>query len=229
MPDNLEKICGLICAYNEEKTICSIVDGAKKHVNPVIVVDDGSTDRTKERARIAGALVIQHSRNLGKGSALKTGFDYFFSSDFDAIVTLDADGQHLPDEIPLLINKLKEGSDAVIAKRDFRGNNVPFTRKIGNLFDSYILSKLLSADIYDAQNGFRAFKRDCLFKLYNSIENGGFPYEAELVVKLVKNKFKVGWADITTIYSRGLESKIKPFKHTLESFKLYGRCLVGKV
>ncbi len=229
MAESLEKICGLICAFNEQETVGRIVSAIKKYVNPVIVVDDGSTDRTAMIASQAGALVLQHARNLGKGAALKTGFRYFLKENYDAVVTLDADGQHLPEEIPLLINKLKEGFDAVIAKRDFRSRNVPFTRKAGNLLDSYILSKLTGKDVYDAQNGFRAFRKEVLLRLYNSILTNSFPYEAELVVKLVKNNFKIGWVDITTIYSRELESKIKPFKHTIQSLKTYNRCFWGNV
>jgi len=216
MGENLEKICGLICAYNEQRNIARVVIGSRKYIDDVVVVDDGSRDRTALIALEAGARLLQHRKNLGKGSALKTGFDYFFSKDFDAIVTLDADGQHLPEEIPLLINKLKEGFAAVIAKRDFRSKNVPFTRKAGNLFDSYILSKLLGADIYDAQNGFRAFRRGCLLGLYNSIKDNGFPYEAELVAKMARKNISIGWVDVSTVYSGENESKIKPFKHIVD-------------
>jgi glycosyltransferase involved in cell wall biosynthesis len=195
----------------------------------VLVIDDGSTDKTAEKAIQAGAMMLQHKTNLGKGAALKTGFDYILRRNYDIIVTLDADGQHLPEEIPLLVNKLKEGYDAVIAKRDFRTKKVPFTRKAGNLIDSYILSKLLSEDVYDAQSGFRAFRKDVLLELHDDVDNNGFPYEPELLARLIKNKFKVGWVDITTIYSKDLESKIKPFKHTYESFKLYLKCFMGKI
>lgn len=229
MGENLEKICGLICAYNEQRNIARVIIGSRKYINDIIVVDDGSRDRTAIIALEAGAKLLQHRKNLGKGSALKTGFDYFFSNDFDAIVTLDADGQHLPEDIPRLVDKLREGYDAVIAKRDFRSKNVPFTRKVGNLFDSYILSKILAVDIYDAQNGFRAFKRGCLLGLYNSIKDNGFPYEAELVAKMIKKNISIGWVDVAATYSKELESKIKPFKHTIESFKLYGRCLAGRI
>lgn len=229
MGENLEKICGLICAYNEQGNIAGVIKGSRKYLDEMILVDDGSRDRTAIIALEAGAKLLQHGKNSGKGSALKTGFDYFFSKDFDAIVTLDGDGQHLPEDIPRLVAKLKEGFDAVIAKRDFRSKNVPFTRKIGNLIDSYILSKLLSADIYDAQNGFRAFRRGCLSGLYNSIKDNGFPYEAELVAKMIRKNISIGWVDVAAIYSKGLESKIKPFKHTIESFKLYGRCLTGRI
>lgn len=229
MAETLEKICGLICAYNEQKSIARVIYGSKKYLNHIIVVDDGSTDRTAMIASQVGAILLHHKKNLGKGAALKTGFRYFLKENYDAIITLDADGQHLPGEIPLLINKLKEGYDVIIGKRDFRSKNVPFTRKAGNLIDSYILSKLTGEDIYDAQNGFRAFRREVLLKLYNSILINNFPYEAELVIKLIKNNFKIGWVDITTIYSKKLESKIKPFKHTCQSLRIYNRCFWDNV
>ncbi len=226
---SLENICALICAYNEEKTIKKIVMDSKKYVRDVIVVDDGSEDSTAKEAVEGGAVFLHHESNLGKGAALKTGFNYILKKDYDAVITLDADGQHLPHEIPLFIEKINEGYDVVVGKRDFRTKTVPFTRKLGNLIDSYMLSKLLKEEIYDAQNGFRIFKRDALIRMNKELGNSDFSYETELLIKMIRNDSKIGWVNISTIYSKDLESKIKPFKHTFQSINLYVRCLRGRI
>ncbi|EHR79127.1 glycosyl transferase [Thermococcus litoralis DSM 5473] len=107
----------IIPAYNEELTIGSVVALAKKY-GDVLVVDDGSKDRTSEIAQKAGAIVIRHEVNKGKGAALKTGFGYALANGYDVIVTIDADGQHNPDEIPLLLKPILEGeADLVIGSR----------------------------------------------------------------------------------------------------------------
>ena len=107
----------IIPAYNEELTIGSVVALAKKY-GDVLVVDDGSGDRTSEIAREAGAIVIRHNTNMGKGAALKTGFEYALSREYEIVVTLDADGQHNPDEIPLLMEPIIRGeADLVIGSR----------------------------------------------------------------------------------------------------------------
>lgn len=226
---SLEDVCALICTYNEDRTIQNIVSETKKYVGKVVVVDDGSEDWTAKRAVESGATLLHHDRNTGKGAALKTGFNYILKRDYNYIVTLDADGQHLPEEIPLFVEKIKEGYDAVIGKRDFRTKRMPFTRKMGNLLDSYILSKLLHEDVYDAQSGFRMFRKDALWSVYNRVGDNDFPYEAGLLIKLIKNDFKVGWVETSTIYYHDRESKIKPFKHTYNSLKLYIKCLRGKI
>jgi glycosyltransferase involved in cell wall biosynthesis len=231
MVKNLEKVCAVICAYNEERTIEDVVKNTYmiSDINDVVVVDDGSTDKTAKLAKKAGAIILLHKRNFGKGAALRTGFDYFLSNNYDAIVTLDADGQHLPEEIPLLINKLNEGYDAVIGKRNFRVKNTPFSRRTGNMVFSYLLSKINKADIPDAESGFRIFRRNPILSFYNEIKNDGFPFEAELVVKLVKYNFKVGWVDVSTIYYHGRKSKIKSFKHSYESLKLCFKCFFNNI
>lgn len=225
MAENLEKISGLICAYNEEKTIADVVAESRKYIHPIIVVNDGSTDRTADRAKRAGAIILTHKTNLGKGAALRTGFDDFLEKDYGAVVTLDADGQHKPADIGELVKKCKEGYDVVIAKRDFRSRVVPLSRKAGNFIDSFTLSALLSKEVYDPQNGFRIFKRETLERIKKDahIIDNGFLYETKLVVYLIKNNFKVGWADVTTIYSPERKSKLDPLKHAAESLKLYGK------
>ncbi|MBI2124898.1 glycosyltransferase family 2 protein [Candidatus Pacearchaeota archaeon] len=226
----LEKVCSLICAYNEERTIESIVRGANAYAD-VAVVDDGSRDKTAAIAEEAGAFVLRHETNMGKGAALRTGFRYFLQHDYNAIITLDADGQHLPDEIPMFAEKLSQGYEVAVGKRDFRIASVPFTRKMGNLLDSYILSKLTGRNIYDAQSGYRMFKRHVIERYYAKTEfcENGFVYEPELLVKIAMDNLKIGWVDITTAYSEELESKMKPFRHTLKSMKIYSKCLGGKI
>ena len=114
------EIIALIPAYNEARFIADVVNGALKHL-PVVVVDDGSSDGTGGAAALAGAKVISHGRNQGKGKALLTGFDYAIRRGVDAAITLDADGQHDPDEIPLFIEAFRAGQgDIIIGQRTVR-------------------------------------------------------------------------------------------------------------
>jgi glycosyltransferase involved in cell wall biosynthesis len=222
---NLENFCALICAYNEEKTISDIVKRAKAQVRDVYVVDDGSTDDTYGQAIKAGAKVIKHQINQGKGQALKTGFDYLAKENYAGVITLDADGQHLPEEIPRFIKKIKDGFDAVIGKRNFSDNSVPIIRKLSNKWYINTLSRINHQKIYDSECGYRAFKIEILPTLINSSDTRGFSYESEILIKLLKNKVNLGWIDVSTIYIPGRKSKIKPFKHTIDSFRVCLRCL----
>jgi glycosyltransferase involved in cell wall biosynthesis len=122
-----KRILIAIPSYNEELTIGSVIALAKEY-GDVLVIDDGSKDRTSKVARNAGAIVIRHDVNRGKGNALKTGFEYALSNGYDIVVTLDADGQHNPDEIPLLLEPILKGeSDLVIGSRYLNGahKNIP--------------------------------------------------------------------------------------------------------
>ncbi|MBW3020475.1 glycosyltransferase family 2 protein, partial [Candidatus Woesearchaeota archaeon] len=189
------RTCALICAYNEEETIARAV-GRTACFIPTYVIDDGSKDKTMENAKRAGAFVYSHETNRGKGDALKTGFEHFFKTNYEAIITLDADLQHPPEYIPQFIEKLDQNYDAVIGKRDFSTISVPLSRKIGNRLDSKILSKLLGQEIPDPQNGFRAFKKETLEKIIPNLTNSGFPYELELLIKMTKERYKIGWQEI---------------------------------
>ncbi|MBI4170644.1 MAG: glycosyltransferase family 2 protein, partial [Candidatus Aenigmarchaeota archaeon] len=111
------KVAIVMPAYNEEKTIGSAVKGCKRY-GTVIVINDASKDKTAEVAKNAGATVITHKINRGLGGALRTGFDAALKTGADVIITIDADGQHLPEEIPKFINKIKEGYDFVLGARD---------------------------------------------------------------------------------------------------------------
>lgn len=152
------EICAVIPAYNEEIAIGSVVLHVGKHVDRVVVIDDGCSDRTAELAELAGAEVVHHDKNRGKGAALRTGFGA--ASDADVIVTIDADGQHNPAEIPRLLEPILAGeADMVNGSRYLNGSdkNTPFYRRVGQSVLDAATNLNSGLDITDTQSGFRAF------------------------------------------------------------------------
>jgi glycosyltransferase involved in cell wall biosynthesis len=180
-------ITAILPAYNEEISIGSVVLHARQHVDNVVVVDDGSKDRTAEVAELAGAEVIRHPRNMGKGAALKTGFNYAGRNGTTVIVTMDSDGQHDPEDIPKLMAPIIKGeADIVNGSRYIYGNgkNTPLYRRIGqNVLDNFTNFNC-GLHITDTQSGFRAFARHTLpvFRF----ESRGLEIESEMLVDAAK-------------------------------------------
>jgi glycosyltransferase involved in cell wall biosynthesis len=182
----------VIPAYNEEKTVGDVIDetiqvmDALEMPYEIIVVDDGSMDRTKEIASRYKATVLSNGRNHGKGYALKRGFQH---AQGDIIVTIDADGAHNPKEIPDLINPLFNGADIVAGSR-FLGSGKDHTSKlhiVGNHIINATIMVLTRKLITDSQTGLRAFKREFLKKI--CLESCGYEIETEITVKGLKNGF----------------------------------------
>ena len=154
------RVCVVIPALNEETTIADVVRGALLFADEVIVVDDGSVDRTAELARRAGAHVVKHLKNMGQWSALRTGFREALRKGFDIVVTMDADGQHDPTNIPRLLKPILEGrADLVIGSR-LKGRPVAMIpyRYVGIKFFSKLLSTFMSVNLTDVTSGFRAYR-----------------------------------------------------------------------
>jgi glycosyltransferase involved in cell wall biosynthesis len=177
----MANITAILPAYNEELCISSIILSSKKYVDRIIVIDDGSTDNTVEIAMLAGAEVISHSSNKGKGAALKTGFEAAKTSEI--IITLDSDGQHNPEEIPKLINPIINGeADIVNGSRYISGNkkDTPSYRRIGQTVLDKATNLGSGLNITDSQSGFRAFAKHTIptFR-FNSID---FSIESEMLV-----------------------------------------------
>jgi glycosyltransferase involved in cell wall biosynthesis len=192
------KIIAVVPALNEEKNIGKVVKETKKYVHEVIVVDDGSSDNTRKVAEDNGALVVKHLVNMGLGFSLMTGSEAAVERGADIIVTIDADGQHDPAEIPKIIGELvKYDLDIVIASRP-TSKEMPLVKKMGNTF-LYLTSKaLFNVDVKDTQSGFRAFTAEALEKLRWT--SSRYPVASEIVKNIGKNNLKYKEVPIKTVY-----------------------------
>jgi glycosyltransferase involved in cell wall biosynthesis len=219
-----KKLLTIACipACNEEYTIAKVVSEAKKHVDKVLVVDDGSTDRTASMAKCAGAEVMRLRKTLGKGTALQCLFERAIEIGADIIVTLDADGTHRPEEIPLLLHpiltenpsvdmvvgsRFMKASHAAVSALNFAGN------KLFNLLIFLLTGKFLS----DSQSGFRAFKSWILNNF--DLASNGYEIESELTIKCVKHRFKILEIPIKSTWSLKV-SKLRSFKDGLKILRV---------
>ena len=206
-----EAILALIPAWNEGPRLGPVVE-ATGHYLPVLVVDDGSRDETAAVAERAGATVVSHEQNMGKGVALTTGFAWALERGWDAVVTLDADGQHDPDDIPKFLDAYAADRwDLIIGKRQF--DAMPFPRRYTNPFGSWLLSLALNERILDNQSGFRLHDRGLLEML--DLSTTGFELEVELIVQTVCAGMRIGWVDIHTIYGIDKVSYFHPIKDSV--------------
>jgi glycosyltransferase involved in cell wall biosynthesis len=192
-------ITAIIPALNEEISIGSIVLKTKKHVDQVIVIDDGSTDCTAEVARLAGADVIEHSTNMGKGEALRTGFREASKNGTTIIVTIDADGQHNPDEIPKVVKPiLSKNAEIVIGSRYLNGNSIPLYRRIGQEILDRATNANSNTGVSDTQSGFRAF---AIHTVHNfKFKQNGFSIESEMLTDAANAGLKIKEVDIGVRY-----------------------------
>jgi glycosyltransferase involved in cell wall biosynthesis len=163
---NSIKVCAVIPAYNEDKTIGKVIRETRKYVDTVFVVDDGSTDKTAEKARENGAEVVQHEHNQGIGRAQQSGYEAAFSCRFDYIVQLDGDGQHNPEHIPEMLD-MASSCDMVIASRFLNHSykKYPLVRRLGISFFAVAINLLTGTAIKDVTSGYRVYRTESLKKL----------------------------------------------------------------
>lgn len=209
----------IIPAYREAKRIAGVVREVLKHIRPVIVVDDGSPDSTAAEAEAAGAIVIRHARNLGKGAALNTGFTHAIRERFDFVITMDADGQHAPADIPRFIEEYRRSGVAVlVGSRMADPKGMPLIRKLTNRCMSWYLSRAMGQSVPDTQSGFRLYGAKAL--PLAATKSSRYDAESETLLRLAFNKIKIGSVPITVIYRGDEKSKIRPFRDTLRFFKM---------
>lgn len=216
--ENKLKMVVLIPAYNEEKNIFDVVTQVKKYIPLVIVVDDGSSDQTAQKARKAGADVLVHEVNKGKGAAIRTGFDEVLKQHMDAVIIMDADGQHDASELPGIIEKARiDQADIVMANRMDNPEGMPFLRYATNKFTSFIISKVAKVQIKDTQCGFRLIRTWLLPKM--RLTTTLYDTESEMLLEASRLGATFSNAPIKSIYE-GSESNIKKTRDAIRFFKL---------
>ena len=205
----------LVCipAFNEEGAIGKLVRKTLSYVDSVVVCDDGSSDNTAKEAENSGAHVIVHDENRGKGSALKSLFEHARHSSADIIVTIDGDGQFLPEEIKKLTKPIIEKtSDIVVGYRFDNDTEMPSYRKIGNKILDHATNIATSIPIRDTQSGFRAYSKNAIELI--EFSNDGFTADSEILIDASKHGLRISEEKITVIYDTGRRTSTKnPILH----------------
>lgn len=188
--------------------------------SPVLLVDDGSSDATAEVARRCGIRVERHTVNRGKGVALRTGFAVATREGAGAVITMDADGQHAPEEAARFVRAWRDGAHVVVGNRMEATANMPWLRERTNRFTSNVISRLAGARIPDSQNGYRLFDAAVLRAV--RLESERYDLESEILIKAGRMGFRIAAVPITTIYGDQVSS-IHPMQDTLRFVRLVAR------
>ncbi len=227
------RVLALIPAHQEGPRIADVVARARRYL-PVLVVDDGSTDDTAAAAEGAGARVLPQRPNQGKGAALRMGFRRALGEGYDAVVTLDADGQHDPDEIPRFLDAVVDGRasgpdgkqaiagerpELVIGQRDFA--RMPAVRRLSNTIGAAAFSWAVGQPIPDNQSGYRLLGRRLMTAMADSRETG-FEFEVEMIAVCIRRGWTMGWVPVSTIYTGG-PSHVRPLHH----LRHFARATIG--
>ncbi|MDP3888614.1 MAG: glycosyltransferase family 2 protein [bacterium] len=195
-----QKYYVVIPAWNEEPRVAKVIKEVKKYTSNIIIVDDGSSDRTSEVAAKNGGFVLRHRLNLGKGAAMKTGAEAAFNLGADVVVFIDADGQHPPKHIPEFLDKINQGYKIVFGSRNL-SYGVPLVRYLGNKIGSVLISLIFGIYRSDMLCGFLAFTREVYPKIrWERWGRTRYGVETEIVARTGKNKLKYAEIPIETIY-----------------------------
>jgi glycosyltransferase involved in cell wall biosynthesis len=215
-------IAAVIPAYQEEKHIGDVVRRTRQQLDDVLVVDDGSNDQTAARAREAGADVIVHPQNRGKGETIKTGLRHWLDRQFDFVIVLDADGQHRPEEIDRFIAAAFSAAEPklVVGNRMNDVAHMPLVRRIVNGYMSRKISRVCGQNIPDTQCGFRMVHRQLIPELLGGADR--FDYETEMLIFASRKGYRIESVPISTVYCDEVSS-IHPIRDTIRFFKLMRR------
>lgn len=223
MSADRSNVAALIPCYFEEKHIRDVAGRTRAQLESVLVVDDGSTDKTSDEAREAGVEVIRHEKNQGKGAAIKTGLRALTSRDgVEWVLILDGDGQHLPEEIPHFL-AAANGNDVsmIVGNRMSDTRTMPLVRKLTNLTMSGLISAIIGQQVPDSQCGFRMFRKD-LAAAFVDVPSSNFDFESEMLAIAARRGVKIAAATVSTVYGDE-RSKIHPVRDTVRFFQLLGR------
>ena len=213
----MSSCAAVIPCFNEGATISTLVRAAQRHLPMVIVVDDGSSDETSIHARNAGASLVRHNRNLGKGAALRTGLSLALKQGFEWAATLDGDGQHAPEDLPALLHCAEQsGALLVIGNRMHRARAMPWLRRRVNAWMSRKLSQRAGQILPDTQSGFRLIHLPTWATLPLNTER--FEIESEMLMAFAAANHPLAFAPIQVL-APGRASHIRPVTDTLRWWK----------
>lgn len=203
----------IIPAYNEEMRIGHIVREIKAKGLDCLVIDDGSSDKTRKTAEREGASVISHPVNLGKGTSLRDGFRHIIDGGYDFVITMDGDGQHHPDEIGNFIRAAeKNDAEIILGNRMRNPKDMPLRRRLTNRFMSALISAIAHQNIPDSQCGLRLMRTDVLRAI--PLTTNKYEIESEVLIEASRAGFKIRSIPIKSIY-RGQKSQIRPVIDTI--------------
>jgi glycosyltransferase involved in cell wall biosynthesis len=205
-------VCAVLPALDEARAIGTVILSLRPHVDAVLVVDDGSTDDTSEEAERAGATVIRHARNRGKGCALRTALTWVLDRSYTHVLLMDADGQHTAADVPAMIAAgADDAVDLVVGERVFSRRDMPGPRYYANLIGSWALSKFIGVSVADTQSGFRLIRCDALRGL--GLTARGYEIETEMLIRLTRRGARLRRVPVRTVYGAG-SSKLRPVRDT---------------
>ena len=223
MAHRIEDLIAVIPAYNAARHLPDVIGRVARYVPPerILVVDDGSTDDTRAVATRAGATVVAHAQNQGKGAAIRTGLARAGEMGPSFAILLDADGQHNPDEIPLFVERQKEtGADMVVGNRLVRSANMPWLRKATNYVTSAVVSLLAGRRVPDSQNGYRLVRLSHFKKF--PLTTHRYEIESEMIIRAGRAGGKIASVPVETIYGDE-KSFINPFVDTGRFLRMVGK------
>ena len=213
-----ERCCIIVPAFREEHRIGDVVKAIREKCPNVIVIDDGSEDGTARCAEEAGAMVIRHPQNKGKGVAFNSGFKYAREKGFDLVITMDADGQHSPTEIPKFIEAyVRTGIPVLVGNRMWDTKDMPQIRWLTNRFMSWMLSRVMGQYVPDTQCGYRLYR--CEVIPFVAAESERFAAESEILLHIARRGIRIGDVRIATIYGEE-KSKVNPLFDTFRFFSM---------
>lgn len=206
-------ICVVIPTYNEANAIGNVINQVRARNLDLLIIDDGSTDNTYEIAQSSGVKVLKNLKNQGKGAALIRGFEFALNNNYDAVITMDGDGQHLADDIPLFIGACENSKSAIIVgNRMKETKSMPLIRILTNKSMSWLISLVAGQIIPDTQCGFRLIKKEVLTK--TRFRSNNFEIESEILIKASRAGFKIDSIPIKTVYGKE-KSRINPILDSL--------------